>query len=176
MLTELKLEIRQATKSDAALICKIGAQYFYDAYKDVKSDTNLQQYITNTFIVEKVEEEFDNRIAFFAIGYLNKVPVAYIKLRSDRTHPNLAHTSNLEMERIYVDRNYWRHKFGAAMMNYAIDYGRQNKFNCLWLGVWQENLRAIAFYKKAGFEIVGTKKFYVGSEENNDFVMRLILS
>ncbi|MBK8846847.1 MAG: GNAT family N-acetyltransferase [Bacteroidetes bacterium] len=170
------LEILPATKDHAALLCKIGAQFFYDAYKDVKSETDLQEYIADAFLLVKVEAEFDNPMLFFAIGYVNKIPVAYIKLRSDRTHPNLEGIANLEIERIYVDRQYWRYKFGGAMMNYAIEYARQNKFDCLWLGVWQENNRAISFYKNAGFEIFGTKKFYVGSEENNDFVMRLMLS
>ena len=83
----------------------------------------------------------------------------------------------MELERIYVLRNFWKHKIGAALMMETIQLSKnKNKnFDYVWLGVWQQNNRAIDFYLKMGFEIFGTKKFYVGEEENDDYVMRLKL-
>lgn len=171
----IKVQITDATTADAALLKQIGATYFYDAYKDVKFDGHLTDYIKTAFIESEIEQQIAGRQAHYMIARNGSNPCGYVKIRWDRTHPNLTTTKNLEVERIYVDRNHWRDGIGKQLLSACIDYGRKNNFEVLWLGVWQKNERAINFYKSQSMEIFGEKKFWVGSEENDDFVLRLSL-
>lgn len=172
----MNIIIHQATKTDAQLLTDLGAQSFLEAYSDVKSAKDLNDYIKTAFVKSEIESSIKNNEVIFLIAYNNDAAIGYLKLRWDRNHPNLnAAEKNMELERIYVLRNFWKHKIGAALMTKAIEISKSKNYDYLWLGVWQQNKRAIDFYLKMGFEIFGTKKFYVGEEENDDYVMRLKL-
>lgn len=168
--------IKQATTTEAQLLTDLGARAFLEAYSDVKAAKDLNDYIKTAFIKEQIEASIKNNEAVFLIAYIDDIAVGYVKLRWDRSHPNLSlQDKNMELERIYVLRDYWKNKVGAALMLQAIEIAKKGNYHYLWLGVWQQNNRAIDFYLKMGFEIFGTKKFYVGEEENDDFVLRIKL-
>lgn len=168
--------IKQATTTEAQLLTDLGARAFLEAYSDVKAAKDLNDYIKTAFIKEQIEASIKNNEAVFLIAYIDDKAVGYVKLRWDRSHPNLSlQDKNMELERIYVLRDYWKNKVGAALMLQAIEIAKKGNYHYLWLGVWQQNNRAIDFYLKMGFEIFGTKKFYVGEEENDDFVLRIKL-
>jgi diamine N-acetyltransferase len=174
--TFMNITIRQATETDAHLLTDLGAQTFLEAYSDVKAAKDLNDYIITAFVKNDIEASIKNNEVIFLIAYADDEAVGYVKLRWDRGHVNLnAAKKNLELERIYVLCNFWKHKIGAALMTQAVQLSKNKNYDYLWLGVWQKNNRAIDFYLKAGFEIFGTKKFYVGDEENDDYVMRLKL-
>lgn len=168
--------IKQAITTEAQLLTDLGARAFLEAYSDVKAAKDLNDYIKTAFVKEQIEASLKNSEAIFLIAYIADEAVGYVKLRWDRSHPNLSvEEKNMELERIYVLRDYWKNKVGAAMMLQAIEIAKNENYDYLWLGVWQQNNRAIDFYLKMGFEIFGTKKFYVGEEENDDFVLRIKL-
>lgn len=171
------IRIRFANADDAGLLVQIGARYFYDAYQDVKAEHHLNDYISKAFEVNDIRQQLENNSAVYLIASnLNNLPVGYVKLRSDRSHANLTTLKNLEVERIYVDRNYWRSGIGKDLFKACVEYAMENKYDTLWLGVWQKNERAIQFYQSQGMEIFGTKKFWVGEEENDDFVLKIDLT
>lgn len=169
--------IKQATIEDAQLLTDLGARCFLEAYSDVKAEKDLMGYIPTAFIKTDIESSIKNNDVIFLIAYIDDDAVGYVKLRWERSHPNLnPKEKNIELERIYVLRNFWKHKIGAALMLEAIQLSKNKNYDYLWLGVWQQNNRAIDFYLKMNFEIFGTKKFFVGTEENDDYVMRLKLT
>ncbi|MBL7926773.1 MAG: GNAT family N-acetyltransferase [Bacteroidia bacterium] len=170
------VQIKEAAANDANLLCQLGAQTFEQAYGDVKDANDISAYIIQAFIATDIAHTISGKQATYFIAYFNNEAIGYTKLRTDRLHENLNPAqANLELERIYVCKEFWKQQVGAALMQHAIMFGKQNNFDVLWLGVWQQNHRAIAFYKKMGFEIIGTKKFYVGTEENDDYVMQVKL-
>lgn len=172
----MPLTISQATIENAQLLTDLGARCFLEAYRDVKLEKDLLDYIPTAFVKTEIEDSIKNNTVIFLIAYADEEAVGYVKLRWDRSHPNLnTDEKNMELERIYVLRNFWKHKIGAALMLEAIEISKSKNFDYIWLGVWQQNNRAIDFYLKMNFEIFGTKKFFVGEEENDDFVMRLKL-
>lgn len=172
----MNLIIKSACADDSQLLTDLGSRTFLEAYSDVKAEKDLNDYIITAFVKDEIVASIKNKEAIFFIAYVDDEAVGYVKLRWDRTHPNLSSDDrNMELERIYVLRNFWKHKIGAALMAEAIQVSKKNNYDYLWLGVWQKNNRAIEFYLKMGFEIFGTKKFFVGTEENDDYVMRLKL-
>jgi ribosomal protein S18 acetylase RimI-like enzyme len=85
-------------------------------------------------------------------------------------------TRPLEIRRIYASQKYLGKGVGKELMQAIISEARQRGCDCIWLGVWEKNQRAIHFYKKWGFREVGTHTFSLGDDLQNDFVMELELN
>ena len=81
--------------------------------------------------------------------------------------------SSIEIERIYVLKENHGSGIGIELLNFAIEIAKQNKVAYIWLGVWENNHRAIRFYKKNGFTTFDKHQFVLGSEEQTDLMMRL---
>lgn len=174
-MNETTLSYKWATPSDAKTICELGARLFMEAYRDQKEESDLVQYCRKSFVEAEIENDIIHDLAYYGITYHGKKEVGYNKLRADRSLACLPALKCIELERIYVQRSSWRHKVGKYLMDEAVNFARLHHYEYMWLGVWQLNHRANAFYKNYGFEIIGTKKFYVGTEENDDYVLGLNL-
>lgn len=81
----------------------------------------------------------------------------------------------MELERIYVLQGFQGNNIGKKLLYFTINQAKQKKLDYVWLGVWDKNLRAIAFYKRNGFEISGSHPFYLGSDQQTDLIMKLNL-
>jgi ribosomal protein S18 acetylase RimI-like enzyme len=80
-----------------------------------------------------------------------------------------------EIQRIYVLQAYHGKKVGQLLIDKALEEARKTTCNYVWLGVWQENHRAIGFYSKNGFIKFDTHIFKMGDEEQMDWLMKLDL-
>lgn len=78
---------------------------------------------------------------------------------------------SLEIERIYVRRKYQKEGLGKFLFHKALEVAEESNKKNIWLGVWEKNENAIAFYKKMGFVQTGSHSFYMGDEEQTDFIM-----
>lgn len=168
--------IRKAEHADRDIIVDLGKKTFVETYSEVGADESLEQYVGEKFAPQRIQEELDNPAALFYIGFVNDVPVAFTKLRSDRQPKGIDNKTALEIERIYVLKEYQGVKVGWEMMEYCKQYALEQKFEMIWLQVWQQNQRAIQFYQKAGFVVFETTLFsYTDSRVQDDFLMRLDL-
>lgn len=77
----------------------------------------------------------------------------------------------LEIERIYIKKKFQKHGLGKYLLNKSIDIAMEHNKKKIWLGVWEKNENAIVFYKKIGFEQAGSHSFYMGDEEQTDFIL-----
>jgi len=98
-----------------------------------------------------------------------------MKLNLDKTQTESEHDNTLEVQRIYVLREYKGKQIGKLLMQKAIEIGKSNNLNYIWLGVWENNINAIKFYEKLGFEKFDTHIFKLGEDEQIDNLMKLIL-
>lgn len=132
----------------------------------------MQLYMAGAFHHVKIRKDLEDKtINTFLLAYENGVVVGYVKLRRDRTYPELEGKPPLEIERIYVLKSHQDMKIGKALMDEAIRIGLEEKMSFLWLGVNKENLKAIRFYKNYDFTIFGEKNFQLGKAVNADYLM-----
>lgn len=172
-INRVKVRIRIASVSDSEIVAGIGRMTFYETWKSVNTEEDLQLYMSSSFDPVKIKEEIINSaVSSFLLAYVDEELAGYAKLRNDRTYEQLAGTRSLELERIYVLKKYQDHKVGKALMDESIRLARNGKYVWLWLGVNEENLMAINFYKRYGFEVFGTKKFILGTAIDEDFLMK----
>lgn len=166
--------IRIATLQDVEALCQIGAKTFVETYGEQNTPENLQNYLEEKFNKKQISDELQTDETVFLLVELKNETIGYAKMRI-----NLAENSDpksLEIERIYIEKAFHGQKFGAILMQKCIDVSRDKGYQSLWLGVWEYNPKAIAFYNKWGFEIFGTHIFQLGDDAQTDYLMKKELS
>jgi ribosomal protein S18 acetylase RimI-like enzyme len=172
----MSIEIRIATASDASLISKIGASTFYETWRPVNTEEDMQAYLAKAFDVERIREDLANeKVNTFFAAFIEQTPVGYAKLRNDRTNDEFNGEPALELERIYVFKSHQDKYVGRALMDECLKLAREQQYKWFWLGVNIDNNKAIAFYKKYGFEIFGMKSFQLGDAVDDDYLLKLEL-
>lgn len=167
------IHIRRAEMQDSSTIVDLGKKTFVETYAEVGADEALEAYVHLKFSPEKIEEELNSQFARFYIGFVNDVAVAFTKLRNDRKPQGLEGKNTVEVERIYVLKEYQGFKVGKEMMEKCKQLAASEKYDTIWLQVWQHNHKAIRFYQKSGFVVFETAVFnFTPSLQQDDFLMR----
>ena len=168
------MKIKIATKRHIEQLCEIGKITFVETYGEQNTPENLQKYLREKFNQEQILSELLISRTIFLLVELENETIGYAKMRVNLVE-NIDEKS-LEIERIYITKNHHGKKYGAMLMQKCIDVALENKYESLWLGVWEHNPKAIEFYQKWGFEIFGTHIFQLGDDAQTDFLMKKIFT
>jgi diamine N-acetyltransferase len=164
------LHIRRAVAGDAPLLSALSAVTFFDTFKGTCTDEDIQGFIETCFNPGQVHKELLDADDFYFIAFLNEEAAGYIRLKEDESGVSeIKKHRGIELKRIYVLKEYHSQKIGAKLMNFALDFAAEKNYELIWLGVWEHNEKAKAFYKKFGFEDTGSKHpFPIGSTPQTD--------
>lgn len=168
------LTVKAASETDASILAKLGATTFYDTFRPYNTEEDMQAYISKAYDEKTINQNLQNPNIHYAMVYDNSEPVGYIKLLQEAHHNKLTGRS-IEMEKIYVLQTYLGTGAGKLLMNYALNFSKDLQYDHLFLGVWEENKRAVRFYEKNGFVVFTTRSFTLGSTVCDDFMMKLDL-
>lgn len=129
----------------------------------------VDEYIASSITQPILEMELqDTRSTFFLLVLSDGTLVGYAKLRKHAPPRRMKQRNALEIQRIYLLQSQIGQGQGRALLQYCIDWARAQKYKAVWLGVWERNVRARAFYEKMGFEPLGFHYFQFGSERQRD--------
>jgi ribosomal protein S18 acetylase RimI-like enzyme len=170
------MNIRYGTKDDAKLLSELGAKTFSDTFAKDNTPEDMAMYLKKSFSPEIQLLELSQPEVVFLIAESEGAPIGYASLTLGSNNGSLTGTRPLEIRRIYAVRQYQGKGVGKELMKSAIREARQRGCDCVWLGVWQKNQRAIEFYEKWGFREVGTQVFLLGDDPQDDFIMELDLT
>ena len=171
----MSLSIRYAGLEDAVLIADISHQTFYDTFAAANTRENMDKFLNEQFTKGKLMMEVGARENIFLLAYFKEEIAGYVKLRDARTPKLLGDVDGLEIARIYVMNNMIGMGVGKQMMQSVINIAKEKAKDVLWLGVWENNQRAIDFYKKWGFEKFDETDFLLGDDVQRDWLMRKVL-
>ena len=166
------LTIRKADEGDVVLLSVLASTTFYEAYFEQDESHNLAAYIYRSFEPEHLRTEFDDPSSTFFIAEVNGRAVGYARLIAGSTAESVTGDAIIELKRFYVLERLWKAGVGRQLLEHCLRYSRQNGFDTLWLGVWEENIRAQRFYSKFGFRQVGTLLFPYGDVEGTNLVLQ----
>jgi ribosomal protein S18 acetylase RimI-like enzyme len=169
------IEIKRATSSDLTLLQNIGRQTFSETFSEKNSEENMKKYLEEGFSVEKLTAELNNPDSEFYFASLENNVIGYLKINHGQSQTELKDERAMEIERIYVLKDFHGKNVGQLLYQKAIDIALVKKADYVWLGVWEENPRAINFYKKNGFVEFDKHIFVLGDDEQTDIMMRLKL-
>ena len=163
----MEATIRLATAEDINVLAALGTTTCYEAYFELDPSRDLADYCARVYSPEAVRAEFDDPNSTFLIAELNERSVGFVKLRENNAVECVADKHAIEVQRIYVLERLKGHRIGNSMMERAIEIAREKGYTTLWLGVWDQNIRAQSFYEKLGMSNIGTTGF---SDGKNDFI------
>jgi diamine N-acetyltransferase len=174
-MTMDKIEIKKVTIVDIENLQNIGRQTFFETFAEANTEENMQKYLTENFSATKLKAELINPDSKFYFASINKKVVGYLKINFGQAQTELKVKNALEIERIYVLKEFHGKQVGQILYNKAIQVAKRHNVDILWLGVWEENTRAISFYKKNGFIEFDKHIFILGNDEQTDIMMKLEL-
>ena len=167
--------IRYGTPADANLLAEFGAKAFYDSFAKDNTEENIRLYLTKTYSPEIQLREVSDPEVIFLITEIEGDMAGYVKINVNSRNDAVKGTKTLEIERIYAAQELIGKGIGRELMQASIKEAQTRDCDSVWLGVWEKNPRAIAFYKKWGFVEIGTHTFMLGDDPQRDFIMELRL-
>jgi len=169
------VKIIAVTLNDLAVLQKIGIETFYESFSSVNTEENMIQYLAEAYSLEKLTDELNNPNSSFYFAVLNDKIIGYLKINYGDSQTELKLENALEIERIYVLKEFHGKNIGQLLFEKGMELAHQKKADYVWLGVWEENPRAISFYKKNGFVEFDKHIFKLGDDEQTDIMMKLQL-
>ena len=169
------VDIRQATVKDADLLARLGAALFIQTFANLNTPEDMAVYLPTAFnpVIQAEELEREGTICLIAvIGGSGAAPVGYAQLAVSEPPECVAEGNPIELVRFYVDAAWHGQGVSHVLMEETLARAAGGGHDRIWLGVWEKNARAIGFYEKRGFAIVGRKDFWLGADLQTDLVMR----
>jgi len=167
--------LRLAFPADAPALAVLAERTFRDTFGARNSPGNMDLHCAKSFGPEIQQREIADRGLVTTIAETDGVMTGYTQLRLLKTHPNVVAKQPAELNRIYVLAEWQGRGVAGHLMQRAIETATRARADCLWLGVWEHNPKAMAFYRKFGLEVVGTQAFMLGEERQRDIVMAVKL-
>ncbi len=167
------ITIRKVTPDDLVELQAVSKKTFLETFAHQNTDENIKKYLDNNLSLEQLRREVNNSSSEFYFALVNNEVSGYLKINSGQAQTEKKDPEALEIERIYVVMEFHGKKVGQVLYETALGRAKDKKVKYLWLGVWEENPRAISFYKKNGFIEFDRHIFKLGDDEQTDIMMRL---
>lgn len=169
------VHVRAAVASDAATITALGERTFRDTFGEYNTPEDMEAFLSSHYRPELQAEELRDPRNLYLLAEVDGAPAGFALLGDRPLEKGVPGDRPLMLVRLYVDRPFLGARVGAALMERCVAVARERGHDVLWLGVWERNTRAIAFYARRGFTQVGEMIFHLGADPQRDEVMALRL-
>jgi ribosomal protein S18 acetylase RimI-like enzyme len=149
---------------------------FMQTFSADNTAADMEVYLNASFSIQKLSAELSNPDSVFYFAQENDLIIGYLKVNTGAAQTEKKEAAAFEIERIYVDQAYLGKKVGQLLFDRAVEIAKQKSAIYMWLGVWEKNHRALAFYKKNGFVPFDKHIFKLGNDEQTDIMMKLELN
>ena len=168
----MKITFLKCTTEHLDALVKLSKNTFEEAFSHMNDPQDFQTYVNSAFSRETIAKELRDEHMDFYFVYCNRDLAGYFKLNRGEGQTDIKDRDSLEIERIYVVKDYQGKKLGQWMMDTIKSLAREQEASYLWLGVWEKNPDAIRFYQKHGFKKFGEHPYYIGKDKQTDWLMR----
>ncbi|MGH2570074.1 MAG: GNAT family N-acetyltransferase [bacterium] len=165
------LQLRRATRDDARLLADLAARTLRDAYSSSHSPGEVDAHIAANFGPDRLATELESPKSATFLAFEGEVPCGYATIRIGDLPACVVGPEPVELLRIYLTADAMGRGHGSALLRSCLEEARRWRRETMWLGVWEENARAIIFYERWGFRRVGTHEFVFGGKAYDDLVM-----
>lgn len=169
----MQLHFKKCTLTNLEELVEISRETFINAFEKDNNPEDFKNYISSAFEKTVIAKQLSNRNSFFYFVFNNEQLVGYFKLNTADAQTDIKLEDTIELERIYVLKEYQGQQIGAKILQEAINLATQQNKKYMWLGVWENNLEAIRFYEKHLFTKFDTHPYYIGKDKQTDWLMRV---
>ena len=171
----MDITLKSASITDVHDLQVIAQQTFRDTFLEHNTEENINEYLVTKLSIDKLTAELQNENSRFIFAVIDQNIVGYLKVNFGPSQTELKNNQSLEIERIYIAKEFQGKKVAPVLFEKALQIAREASLKFVWLGVWEENKRAIKFYEKNGFKVFDTHIFTLGDEKQTDYLMKLEL-
>jgi diamine N-acetyltransferase len=168
-----ELEIVRVEGDQVDRLVDISRSTFAEAFEALNNPIDFKLYVLSAFNSLQLRKELEDPLSEFYFAYLNQQLTAYLKLNFGVNQTDLKEPTGMEIERIYTLKEFQNLKIGKQLIDFATSKAEERDLDYIWLGVWENNPRAIKFYESFGFHRIGEHIYNVGNDPQNDWVMKL---
>ena len=165
--------LRRAVAADAPSLAVLAERTFRDAFGARNSPENMDLYCARAFSAGIQLGEIEDRGLVTTIAHGENRMIGFSQLRPLHAHASVVAARPAELKRLYVVPEWHGRGVANELMQDALDTAAREGCDVLWLGVWEHNPKAMAFYRKFGLEIVGTHAFMLGQDRQRDLVLSI---
>lgn len=167
----MHVTIERCALSDLAQLREISIETFVDTFAADNTEEDMANYLERSLNAEKLADELNTDGSFFYFIRWDGELAGYLKCNMAPAQTEEMGPDTLEVERIYIRTAYKRRGLGRQLIDFAIASARESGKKAIWLGVWEHNYRAQEFYRALGFERAGSHSFFMGEDEQTDYIM-----
>lgn len=167
----LNVEIKPCTDKDLTTLQKISIETYTDTFAVHNTAENLHAYLTEAYASDKLKRELANPESHFFFLYVDEKLAGYLKVNTGSAQTEDKLKNALEVERIYVDKEFKRMGLGKRLIEKALCLAKEYQVEHVWLGVWEYNEPARKFYEKLGFVYTDSHSFFMGDDEQTDLIV-----
>ncbi len=171
-MTDNTIKLHKVTPADADALLTISRDTFYYFFGPLNEPANMDAYAAKAFTPERIRCEIENPNSQFYFALADGEIAGYLKLNFEDAQSEFQNKDALEVERIYVSKHHHGKKIGQYLLNFATQTAIDLNMNYIWLGVWEHNHNAIGFYQHHGFTVFANHPFMLGSDLQNDLLMK----
>ena len=169
------MRVRRANPADNLLLAELGRDTFLETFGPDNTPENMAAYLAASFGPGKQAAELADPATAFLIAEVEGEAVGFARLREGAPAQGSIGLRPMEIVRFYSRQDWVGRGVGPVLMRACLDYARERGCDLLWLDVWERNPRAQTFYRKWGFEVVGTQEFRLGDELQTDWIMQRMI-
>jgi len=167
------LFLKTASANDAALIADFARHTFEAAFGPDNDPEDMRTYLDACFSIKQIKNELKNPDVRYLLAYADNLLAGYVKLEAGPPPDYDAALKPVQLSRIYVAPNLLGNGVGTQLMQLTLKECRRLGYASVWLGVWDQNLRAHQFYERCGYKKIGKKSFILGNDKQADTVYLL---
>jgi diamine N-acetyltransferase len=167
------IELHKISQSEVSELQAISIQTFRETFAALNSEMNMQMYFDEQLSINRLNIELNNLKSEFYFALIDQEIAAYLKLNFGNAQTENQQANSVEIERVYVLKEFQGRRIGQYLLDKAIEIAKEKGADYIWLGVWENNAKAIRFYQKTGFITYGQHAFLLGDDEQIDLLMKL---
>jgi len=167
MTASPEITIRKATSLDTYSIVRVGTVAVELAHRASCSKEAMSQYMDAHYNYDAIKEELDTPANIYHLIFYGPEAVGFSKVILNMGHSNIPEPNVAKLDRIYIMPEYFDRQLGYKLLKHNMDLAIENKQAGLWLFTWTGNERAVNFYKRTGFKVVGEHMFKVTDDHYN---------
>lgn len=166
------MQFQKVGPGDLALLREIAETVYRNTFAPHCTQEDMDAYAAKAFSEEQLLTELQNPDSLFYFGLEGERAVGYIKLNHGPAQTELQDDAAIEVERLYLLPEHQGKGYGGKLLQLGIDYAKAQGKAYVWLGVWENNLRAQRLYEKHGFYRFSQHPFPMGEDIQTDYLLR----
>jgi ribosomal protein S18 acetylase RimI-like enzyme len=167
-----RIQISRATINDLILLQQLASTTFHESFAPMNKAADMKKYMDDSFSTEKMTAQLNDLFSEWYIASIDQQPVGYLKLNFGSSQTELKDIHAVEIERIYVLKAFHGKKIGQQLFDTALTIAQNKNAPYLWLGVWEHNQSALAFYTKNRLVPFDKHLFMLGEDKQTDILMK----